>query len=78
MSLIHLLSLIQETKLMIIFLPHFRTLVHFDSSTIILKVRVLELEKMISIYQTNMGELERIKLELSKCKSENVILNVQI
>jgi hypothetical protein len=33
---------------------------------------------MVSAYQTNMGELERTKLELSKCKSKNIILNVQI
>jgi hypothetical protein len=43
-------------------LLHSRTLVYFDSSTIILKVRILELEKMIIIYQTNMDELERTKL----------------
>jgi hypothetical protein len=31
---------------------------------------------MISVYQTNMSELERIKLELSKCNDEITILNV--
>jgi hypothetical protein len=39
---------------------------------------ILELEQMVSIYQSNMGELERIKLVLSKYKGKNVILNVQI
>jgi hypothetical protein len=33
---------------------------------------------MVSIYQSNMDEFERTKNELSKCKSENTILNVQI
>jgi hypothetical protein len=40
-------------------LSHFRTLAHFDSSTIIFKTRVLEVKKIISIYQINMGELDR-------------------
>jgi hypothetical protein len=43
-------------------LPHFRILTYFDSSITIVKARVLELEKMISIYQTNMGKFERTKL----------------
>jgi hypothetical protein len=60
------------------FIPHFRSLTCFDSSTIILKIRVLKLKKMINIYQSNMDELERTKLKLSKCKGENIILNVQI
>jgi hypothetical protein len=59
-------------------LHHSRTLTHFDSFIIILKARVLELEKIISIYQTNIGEFERIKFKLSKSKGENIILNVQI
>jgi hypothetical protein len=42
-------------------LSYSRTLTYFDSSTIILKARLIELEKIISIYQTNMDELERIK-----------------
>jgi hypothetical protein len=61
-----------------IHLSHTRTLAHFDSSSNILKARILELEKMVSIYQYNMNEFERTKNELSKCKSENTILNVQI
>jgi hypothetical protein len=59
-------------------LPYSRNLAYFDSSTNILKVKILEIEKMISIYQSNMGEFERTKSELSKYKGENVILNVQI
>jgi hypothetical protein len=59
-----------------IHLSHTRTLAHFESSSNILKVRILELEKMVSIYQSNMHEFERTKNELSKCKSENAILNV--
>jgi hypothetical protein len=59
-------------------LPHFRTLTHFNSSINILKAIILELEKMITIYQSNMDEFERTKLKLSKYKGENVILNVQI
>jgi hypothetical protein len=59
-------------------LSHIRTFAHFESSSNILKIRILELEKMVSIYQSNMNELERTKYELSKCKNENVILNVQI
>jgi hypothetical protein len=54
-------------------LPHSRTLEHFESSTNILRVWILELEKIISIYQSNIGELERTKNELSMCKGENVI-----
>jgi hypothetical protein len=42
-------------------LPHFRTLSCFDSSIIILKVRILELEKIINIYQSNMDELKKKK-----------------
>jgi hypothetical protein len=60
------------------FLPYSRTLAHFESSTNILKVMILEFEKMVSIYQSNMGELERMKNKLSKYKGENAILNVQI
>jgi hypothetical protein len=59
-------------------LPHSRTFAHFESSTNILKVRIIELEKMISIYQSNMDELNRTKNKLLKCKGENAILNVQI
>jgi hypothetical protein len=59
-------------------LSHSRTLAHFESSFNILKARILELEKMVSIYQSNMDEFERTKSELSKYKGENVILNVQI
>jgi hypothetical protein len=33
---------------------------------------------MVSIYQSNKGELERTKNELSICKGENISLNVQI
>jgi hypothetical protein len=61
-----------------IHLSHTMTLTHFESSSNILKVRILELEKMVSIYQSNMDEFERTKNELSKCKSDNAILNVQI
>jgi hypothetical protein len=61
-----------------IHLSHTRTLVHFGSSSNILKVRIIELKKMVNIYQSNMNEFERTKNESSKCKSENVILNVQI
>jgi hypothetical protein len=61
-----------------IHLSHTRTLTHFESSSNILKTRILELEKMVSIYQSNMDEFERTKNELSKYKSENIILNVQI
>jgi hypothetical protein len=61
-----------------IHLSHTRTLAHFESSSNILKARILELEKMVSIYQSNMDEFERTKNELSKYKSENAILNVQI
>jgi hypothetical protein len=61
-----------------IHLSHTRTLAHFEFSSNILKARILELEKMISIYQSNMDEFERTKNELSKYKSENIILNVQI
>jgi hypothetical protein len=61
-----------------IYLSHTRTLVHFGSSSNILKVRIIELKKMVNIYQSNMNEFERTKNESSKCKSENVILNVQI
>jgi hypothetical protein len=39
---------------------------------------ILELEKMVSIYQSNMDEFEITKNELSKYKSENAILNIQI
>jgi hypothetical protein len=39
---------------------------------------ILELEKMVSIYQSKMDEFERTTSELSKYKGENVILNVQI
>jgi poly(3-hydroxybutyrate) depolymerase len=39
---------------------------------------ILELEKMTGAYQTNTGEFERIKLELSNCKGENAIWKVQI
>jgi hypothetical protein len=59
-------------------LSHTRTLVHFESFSNILKTRILELEKMVSIYQSNMDEFKRTKNELSKCNSENAILNVQI
>jgi hypothetical protein len=59
-------------------LSHSGTLAHFDSPFNILKAKILELEKMVSIYQSNMDEFERTKNELSKCKSENIILNVQI
>jgi hypothetical protein len=41
------------------------------------KDRISELEKMISVYQTNMDEFERIKLELSKYNGENNILKVK-
>jgi hypothetical protein len=61
-----------------IHLSHTRTLAHFESSSNILKTRILELDKMVSIYQSNMGEFQRTKNELSKCKSENAILNIQI
>jgi hypothetical protein len=61
-----------------IYLSHTRILTHFESSSNILKTKILELEKMISIYQSNMDEFEITKNELSKCKSENIILNVQI
>jgi hypothetical protein len=61
-----------------IHLSHTRTLIHFESSSNILKARILELENMISTYQSNMDEFERTKDELSKCKSENAILNVQV
>jgi hypothetical protein len=47
-----------------IYLSHTRTLAHFESSSNILKVRILELEKKISIYQSNMDEFERTKNEL--------------
>jgi hypothetical protein len=76
MSLTHTLSLIQVILLLMRPYLILGTLTHFDSSTNILKVRILELEKIINIYQTNMGELKRMKLELSKCKDENPILNV--
>jgi hypothetical protein len=39
---------------------------------------ILELERMVSIYQSNMDEFERTKFELSKYKGKNIILNVQI
>jgi hypothetical protein len=42
-----------------IHLSHTRTLAHFESSSNILKSRILELEKMISIYQSNMDELNQ-------------------
>jgi hypothetical protein len=61
-----------------IHLSHTRTFAHFESSSNILKTRIFELEKMVSIYQSNMDEFERTKNELSKCNSENTILNVQI
>jgi hypothetical protein len=61
-----------------IHLSHTRTLAHFEFSSNILKARILELEKMVSIYQSNMDEFERTKNELSKCKNKNAILNVQI
>jgi hypothetical protein len=59
-------------------LSHSRTLVHFESSSNILKVRILNLEKVISIYLSNMDEFERTKSELLKYNDENTILNVQI
>jgi hypothetical protein len=76
MSLTHTLSLIQVILLLMSLYLILGTLTHFDSSTNILKVRILELEKIINIYQTNISELKRMKLELSKCKDENPILNV--
>jgi hypothetical protein len=57
-------------------LSHTRTLAHFKYSSNILKAIILELEKMVSIYQSNMDEFKRIKNELSKYKNENDILNV--
>jgi hypothetical protein len=47
-------------------LSHSRTLADFESSSNILKIMILELEKMVIIYQSNMDEFERIKSELSK------------
>jgi hypothetical protein len=49
-----------------IHLSHTKTIAHFESSSNILKARILELEKMVSIYQSNMDEFERTKNELSK------------
>jgi hypothetical protein len=54
-----------------IHLSHTRALAHCESSSNIVKAKILELEKMVSIYQSNMDEFERTKNELSKCKSEN-------
>jgi hypothetical protein len=48
-------------------LSHIMTFAHFESSSNILKARILDLENMVSIYQLNMDELERTKNELSKC-----------
>jgi hypothetical protein len=47
-------------------LSHSRTLTHFESSSNILKTMILEPEKMVIIYQSNMDEFERTKSELSK------------
>jgi hypothetical protein len=44
-----------------IHLSHTMTLAHFESSFNILKARIIELEKMVSIYQSNMDEFERTK-----------------
>jgi hypothetical protein len=60
------------------FLNHSKVLTYFDSSTKFFKVRILELEKMINIYQYDMDGLKRMKFKLSKYKGENIILNVQI
>jgi hypothetical protein len=62
----------------VVHLSHSRTLVHFESSSNILKTRILKLEKIISIYQSNIDEFERTKNELSKYKGKNIILNVRI
>jgi hypothetical protein len=77
MSLTHTLFLIQASSLLmnsyyILGLLHTLTLPPKSS-----KDRISELEKMISVYQTNMDEFERIKLELSKYNGENNILKVK-
>jgi hypothetical protein len=59
-----------------VYLSHSRILTHFESSSNILKAMIHEIEKMVSIYQSNMDKFERTKSELSKYKGENVILNV--